>query len=136
MSETRGIFGLNDAVEQKLDNEWVPLDQVFGGNTRFSDGSTVQALHNVGYIIGGGYTPSYPNARETCDRIQFANDTGSQVPGTLNETTDNTVSTSSLTAAYRSGGGTLVHYQILKRLPIQRKRIIYCRRVLIYLFLK
>ena len=105
MSETRGIFGLNDAVEQKLDNEWVPLDQVFGGNTRFSDGSTVQALHNIGYIIGGNYSPSYPNSRETCDRIQFANDTSSQVPGSLNEVADNTVATSSLTAAYRSGGG-------------------------------
>ena len=30
MSETRGIFGLTEAVDQKLDNEWVPLDQVFG----------------------------------------------------------------------------------------------------------
>ena len=106
MSETRGIFGLNDAVEQKLDNEWVPLNQVFHGNTRFSDGSTVQALHNIGYIIGGGYVPgSGTYARETCERIQFANDTSSLVTGTLNEVTQNTVSTSSLTAAYRSGGG-------------------------------
>ena len=105
MSETRGIFGLTEAVDQKLDDEWVPLNQVFNGNTRFSDGSAIQALHNIGYVVGGNYSPSYPNARETCDRIQFANDTSSQVPGSLNETTDNTVSTSSLTAAYRSGGG-------------------------------
>ena len=50
MSETRGIFGLTEAVDQKLDNEWVPLNQVFNGNTRFSDGSAEQALHTSGYI--------------------------------------------------------------------------------------
>ena len=38
MSETRGIFGLTSFVDQKLDNEWVPLDQVWHSNSRFSDG--------------------------------------------------------------------------------------------------
>ena len=28
MSETRGVFGLSDAVDQKLDNTWVPVNQV------------------------------------------------------------------------------------------------------------
>ena len=29
MSETRGVFGLSDAVDQKLDNTWVPVNQVW-----------------------------------------------------------------------------------------------------------
>lgn len=103
MSETRGIFGLTDAVEQKLDNEWVPLDQVFDSNTRFSDGSPVQALHNSGYVWGGS---GNPNARENTVRISFAAETASLVPGTLNELRDgSTVCTSSLTAGYASGAG-------------------------------
>ena len=53
MSETRGIFGLTEAVDQKLDNEWVPLDQVWHSNNRFSDGKGLQALPDAGYIWEG-----------------------------------------------------------------------------------
>ena len=102
MSETRGIFGLTEAVDQKLDDEWVPLNQVFNGNTRFSDGSAVQALHNTGYVWGGSPTP----ARSSCVRINFASDTAGLSPGNFNEPRDGSpVLTSSLTAGYTSGGG-------------------------------
>ena len=102
MSETRGIFGLTEAVDQKLDNEWVPLNQVFHSNSRFSDGSAVQALHTSGYIWGGG--PS--SVRSSTDRISFATDTAARVPGNFNEPRDGSpVLTSSLTAGYTSGGG-------------------------------
>ena len=102
MSETRGIFGLTEAVDQKLDNEWVPLNQVFHSNSRFSDGSAVQALHTSGYIWGGSPSP----ATSTADRISFATDTAARVPGNFNERRQSsTVLTSSLTAGYASGGG-------------------------------
>ena len=38
MSETRGIFGLTEAVDQKLDDEWVPLNQVFHSNSSSVNG--------------------------------------------------------------------------------------------------
>ena len=100
MSETRGIFGLTEAVDQKLDDEWVPLNQVFHSNSRFSDGSPVQALHTSGYVWGGYPSP----VRSSTDRISFATDTAARVPGTTNETREGSVLTSSLTAGYASGG--------------------------------
>ena len=45
MDETRGVFGLTDAVEIKAEGNWVPLDQVWnitnpgGSPVRFSDGA-------------------------------------------------------------------------------------------------
>jgi|TARA_B100000085_G_scaffold45305_1_gene38507 hypothetical protein len=100
MSETRGIFGLTEAVDQKLDDEWVPLNQVFHSNTRFSDGLPEQALHTSGYVWGGYPSP----ARSSTDRINFATDTAARVPGNTNETREGSVLTSSLTAGYASGG--------------------------------
>ena len=125
MSETRGIFGLTEAVDQKLDNEWVPLNQVFHSNSRFSDGSAVQALHTSGYVWGGYPSP----ARSSTDRINFATDTAARVPGNTNETREGSVLTSSLTAGYASGG------QGGPGSPIHQKHILHCHQVLIYLFL-
>ena len=45
-------FWINRAVDQKLDNEWVPLNQVFNGNTRFSDGKSRTSITYSGYIMG------------------------------------------------------------------------------------
>ena len=100
MSETRGIFGLTEVVDQKLDDEWVPLNQVFHSNSRFSDGSAVQALHTSGYVWGGYPSP----VRFSTDRISFVTDTAARVPGNNNESREGTVLTSSLTAGYTSGG--------------------------------
>ena len=72
MSETRGVFALSDAVDQKLDNTWVPVNQVWLSPSP----SGTNTSPNVGYFAGGFITDS-----DTTDKVTFTNDTTAAVPG-------------------------------------------------------
>ena len=68
MSETRGVFGLEDIIEQKLENEWVPLEDVW----------LEPSFPGTGYF-GGGNPPS-PGV-STMDKTTYSSDTTAAVPG-------------------------------------------------------
>ena len=78
MSETRGVFGLEDIIEQKLENEWVPLEDVWNGDpaVRFSDGA--QETPNTGYF-GAGFNPSQ-GVLSQMDKVTYSSDTTAAVP--------------------------------------------------------
>ncbi len=66
MSETRGVFSLEEVIDQKAEGDYVPLDQVwhFPG-----------PAPNTGYFGGG-----YPTV-STMDKVTYASDTTAAVPG-------------------------------------------------------
>ena len=66
MSETRGVFGLEDIIEQKLEDEWVPLEDVW----------LEPPFPGTGYFGGGG-----PGAKSTMDKVTYSSDTTVAVPG-------------------------------------------------------
>ena len=76
MSETRGVFGIFDIVNSKLDDQWVSLDDdwitVGISTTRFLDG----ADGHTGYFGGGE-----PGARSTMEKVTYSSDTTAAVPG-------------------------------------------------------
>ena len=77
MSETRGVFGIFDIVNSKLDDQWVSLDDVWItvgiSTTRFLDG----ADGHSGYFGGGGQLA----ARSTMEKVTYSSDTTAEVPG-------------------------------------------------------
>lgn len=103
MSETRGIFGLTQAVDQKLDNNWVPLDQVWHSDSRFSDGKALQALPDVGYVMGG-YASPQPG--EPTSKHVFSTGTSSYAPSAnLPASRQNADTASSTVNGYYGAGG-------------------------------
>ena len=70
---------------------------------RFSDGSSVVALPDAGYITGG-YASPHPGVRTT--RVRLSTDTSTYVPSAnMTSVRQNFATTSSLTTGYIAGGG-------------------------------
>ena len=76
MSETRGIFSLEDVVDQKAEGDYVSLDNVW--HSPSPPGPSPSP--NTGYF-GGGYQASSPTLLVTMDKTDFTNDTTAAVPG-------------------------------------------------------
>ena len=72
MSETRGVFGIFDTVNSKLDDQWVSLDDVWILVTSID----ANAFPNTGYFGGGN-----PGSRSTMDKVTYSSDTTAAVPG-------------------------------------------------------
>ena len=68
MSETRGVFSLEDVIEQKAEGDYVALDQVWHSPSGGPEGP------NTGY-----FSPSGSNNQ--MDKTDFTNDTTAAVPG-------------------------------------------------------
>ena len=63
MSETRGVFALEDVVEQKGDGDYVALDQVW----HFPGPGPSP---NAGFVAGG----KAPGTRSNMERLNFTTD--------------------------------------------------------------
>jgi len=103
MSETRGVFGIFDTVNSKLDDQWVSLDDVWISvgisTTRFSDGAG--PTPHTGYFGGGS-----PGPRTTMDKVTYSSDTTAAVPGAnLSVARSGLAATGNSTAGYFGGGG-------------------------------
>ena len=79
MSETRGVFSLEDIIEQKLENEWVPLEDVwleppFPGTGYFGGGipgpGLISSLEKVTYASDS--TVAVPSANLSAARYALA----------------------------------------------------------------
>ena len=66
MSETRGVFILSDVIDQKLDDEWVSVEDVW----------LDPPFPGTGYFGGGT-----PFSISTMDKVTYASDTTAAVPG-------------------------------------------------------
>ena len=104
MSETRGVFGIFDTVNSKLDDQWVSLDDVWISvgisTTRFSDGAG--PTPHTGYFGGGS-----PGPRTTMDKVTYSSDTTAAVPGAnLTVARSGPAATGNSTAGYFGGGNT------------------------------
>ena len=104
MSDTRGVFRLLDVVENKLEDTWIPLSDVWtapspsGSPVRFSDGAAESP--NTGYFGGG-----FPGVYSTMDKVTYSTDTTAQVPGAaLSAARQALVATGNLTNGYFGGG--------------------------------
>ena len=102
MSETRGVFGIFDTVNSKLDDQWVSLDDVWISvgisTTRFSDGAG--PTPHTGYFGGGS-----PGPRTTMDKVTYSSDTTAAVPGAaLSVARNELAATGSSTSGYFGGG--------------------------------
>ena len=104
MANTRGVFRLNIINEEKIPlNEWVDLDEVWHGTTRFSDGEPQVELADKGYVTSG-YASPQPGVRTYVTTL--STDTTSYVPGAnMPSVRQNAATTSSLTVGYLAGGG-------------------------------
>jgi len=104
MANTRGVFRLNIINEEKIPlNEWVDLDEVWHGTTRFSDGEPQVELADKGYVTSG-YASPQPGVRTYVTTL--STDTTSYVPGAnMPSVRQNAAATSSLTVGYLAGGG-------------------------------
>ena len=115
MSDTRGVFRLLEVVENKLEDTWVPLDEVFtapspaGTPVRFTDGATPSP--NTGYFGGGG-PGTGASARSTMEKVTYSSDTTAAVPtANLIFRRNFLAATGNSTAGYFGGGNAY---------PIQR----------------
>ena len=100
MSETRGIFGLNDLIDLEIYDEWVNLQEVWISPSPFISYSPDTAP-DTGYF-GGGRTPS---PTSTMDKVTYASDTTAAVPGAaLSSTRRYHAATGNQTAGYFGGG--------------------------------
>ena len=90
MSETRGVFSLEDIIEQKLENEWVPLEDVW----------LEPPFPGTGYFGGGGYPRT-----SLMDKVTYSSDTTAAVPGAnLTAETSEFAATGNSTHGYFGGG--------------------------------
>ena len=76
MSETRGVFSLEDIIEQKLENEWVPLEDVwlepsFPGTGYFGGGTPTTAQMNK-TTYASDTTAAFPSANLSAARYILA----------------------------------------------------------------
>ena len=79
---------------------------------RFSDGSSVVALPDAGYITGG-YASPHPGVRTT--KVKLSTDTSTYVPSAnMTSVRQNFATTSSLTTGYIGGGGPGSNYNAQK----------------------
>ena len=112
MSETRGIFGLNDLIDLEIYDEWVNLQEVWIDRSpslpeiKFSDGE--EETYNNAYF-GGGFDNDSGGVDETrrVDRIEYSTDTLVRVPGAnLSEARYRIAATGNSAAGYFGGGTT------------------------------
>ena len=95
MSDTRGVFGIYDIVNSKLENDWVALSDVWVSPSPVG-------TPNTGYFGGGGATSAVAS---TMDKVTYSSDTTTQVPGAaLSVSRSNLAATGNSTAGYFGGG--------------------------------
>ena len=70
MADTRGVFTLREIIPIKLEEQWVPLSDVWIAPSPFIAGA-----NNTGYFGGGN-----PNTARM-DKVTYASDTTAAVPG-------------------------------------------------------
>ena len=94
MSETRGVFGLEDIIEQKLENEWVLLEDVW----------LEPSFPGTGYF-GGGFAPTATGRTSSMEKTTYASDTTAAVPGAnLTAEVSEFAGTGNSTHGYFGGG--------------------------------
>ena len=94
MSDTRGVFKLQEVVNNILENEWVDINDVWIS-------PSPAAAPNTGYFGGGGD----PGVVSTMDKVTYASDTTAQVPGAALSAARRYLSaTGNSTAGYFGGG--------------------------------
>jgi hypothetical protein len=115
MSETRGAFVLSKVILKKLDDNWVPPEEVFINEpatdlTKSRNFISQQSSFNSGYFGGGLATGSPPTARSTMDKVTYSTDTTVAVPGAnLTVARYKLAATGNSTAGYFGGGGPGVY---------------------------
>ena len=93
MAVARGIFGLYEVVEEKFNNTWTDLAQVWIDQT-------YDTAYDTGYFGGGS-----PGPISTMDKVTYASDTTAAVPGAnLTVARFLLAATGSSTAGYFGGG--------------------------------
>ena len=98
MSDTRGVFRLLDVVENKIEDTWVALSDVWVSPSPF-----LVTEPNTGYF-GGGVAPG-PNLFSTMDKVSYSSDTTAAVPGaSLSAARYYIAATGNSTAGYFGGG--------------------------------
>ena len=100
MADTRGVFSIIEVVTEKLENNWVPLEDVWIAPSPF-----YAAASNTGYFGGGNAGPSL--VFNSVEKINYTSGTITLIPtAILSIERDGAGAVSSPIAGYFAGGST------------------------------
>ena len=81
MTETRGVWSLSEAWEEKTASEWVPLPSVWVPDPDYTPPSVPYS--DRGYTLGGSSTGPSSNGITSIEKLTFSNGTSSIIPATV-----------------------------------------------------
>ena len=81
MTETRGVWSLSEAWEEKTAAEWVPLPSVWVSDADYTPPSVPYS--DRGYTLGGSSTGPSSNGITSIEKLTFSNGTSSIIPATV-----------------------------------------------------